>query len=52
MMTLHTERLTLRQWRLEDFEALAAFLADVEANRYRGPGRALTATKPGATCAK
>jgi RimJ/RimL family protein N-acetyltransferase len=42
MTTLHTSRLTLRQWRLDDFEPLAAFLADGDANRHRGPGRALT----------
>jgi RimJ/RimL family protein N-acetyltransferase len=32
---LQTERLTLRQWLLEDFEPLAAFLADPELSRYR-----------------
>lgn len=42
MTTLHTDRLTLRPWRLDDFEPLAAFLADGEANRYRGGGRGLT----------
>lgn len=42
MTTLHTERLTLRQWHLNDFDALAAFLADADANRYRGSGRVLT----------
>lgn len=42
MTTLHTERLTLRQWRLDDFESLAAFLADDTANQYRGSGRGLT----------
>ena len=42
MTTLHTERLTLRPWHLDDFDALATFLADGEANRYRGAGRGLT----------
>ncbi|MFT7574587.1 MAG: RimJ/RimL family protein N-acetyltransferase [Alphaproteobacteria bacterium] len=42
MTTLHTERLTLREWHLDDFETLAAFLADDTANQYRGPGHGLT----------
>jgi RimJ/RimL family protein N-acetyltransferase len=42
MTTLQTSRLILRQWRLDDFESLATFLADGEANRYRGPGRGLS----------
>lgn len=33
---LGTERLLLRQWRRDDFEPLAAFLADENLNRYRG----------------
>ena len=38
MTELTTERLTLRQWRFEDFEPLAAFLGDAELSRYRtGP---------------
>ena len=42
MTELTTDRLLLRQWRLDDFEPLAAFLADAEANRYRGPGRGIS----------
>ncbi len=34
--TLETERLILRGWLLDDFEAYARFLADDDANRYRG----------------
>lgn len=34
--TLETERLILRGWSLDDFESYATFLADNEANRYRG----------------
>lgn len=34
--TLETERLVLRGWELEDFDAYAAFVADDEANRFRG----------------
>jgi RimJ/RimL family protein N-acetyltransferase len=41
MTTLQTSRLTLRQWRLDDFEPLAAFVADGEINRYRGAGHAM-----------
>lgn len=33
---LETTRLRLRGWELEDFEPLADFLADDDANRYRG----------------
>jgi hypothetical protein len=33
---LHTERLVLRQWKLEDFEDIAASPADPEAMRYLG----------------
>ncbi len=33
---LETERLVLREWRNEDFEPLAAFLADPEVMRYLG----------------
>ncbi len=40
--TLETERLILRQWRRNDFEPLRAFLANGEANRYRGIGKAAT----------
>lgn len=40
--TLETGRLRLRQWRRDDFEPLRAFLADGEANRYRGIGKAAT----------
>lgn len=39
--TLETQRLVLRQWKFGDFEALADFLADGVANRYRGKGVAL-----------
>lgn len=39
---LTTDRLVLRQWKEGDFEPLAAFLADAQANRYRGPARALS----------
>jgi RimJ/RimL family protein N-acetyltransferase len=35
---LETTRLRLRGWELEDFEPLADFLADDDANRYRGGG--------------
>lgn len=42
MTTLLTSRLTLRQWHLDDFGPLAAFLSDGEANRYRGQGLAAT----------
>ncbi|MEM1288835.1 MAG: GNAT family N-acetyltransferase [Pseudomonadota bacterium] len=35
---LETGRLLLRGWTLDDFEPLADFLADDEANRYRGGG--------------
>lgn len=38
MTTLHTDRLTLRQWRASDFEPFAIFVANAEANRYRGSG--------------
>jgi len=33
---LETERLVLRGWEMKDFDAYAAFLADDQANRYRG----------------
>ncbi|MEM6712377.1 MAG: GNAT family N-acetyltransferase [Pseudomonadota bacterium] len=33
---LETTRLRLRGWQLDDFELLASFLADDEANRFRG----------------
>lgn len=36
--TLKTERLRLRPWRLDDFEPMAEFLADDDANRYRLSG--------------
>ncbi|MFY0615342.1 MAG: GNAT family N-acetyltransferase [Hyphomicrobiaceae bacterium] len=39
---LETERLRLRQWRPDDIEPMALFLADEDANRYRGAGRGLT----------
>jgi len=39
---IETARLRLRQWRRNDFEPLAEFLADGEANRYRGIGKAAT----------
>ncbi|MGI9477440.1 MAG: GNAT family N-acetyltransferase [Hyphomicrobiaceae bacterium] len=42
MTTLHADRLTLRQWQPTDFEPMAQFLADQDANRYRGAGRGLT----------
>ncbi|HUJ03109.1 MAG TPA: GNAT family N-acetyltransferase [Rhizomicrobium sp.] len=38
---LETERLILREWRNEDFEPLAEFLADPDVMRYLG-GKALT----------
>lgn len=41
-VVLETDRLVLRQWTLDDFEPLAQFLADGEANRHRGAGRALS----------
>jgi RimJ/RimL family protein N-acetyltransferase len=41
-ITLETERLRLRQWRFDDFEALAAFLGDDDANRYRLSGRGIS----------
>jgi hypothetical protein len=34
--TLETERLILRGWNVDDFSDLATFLADDEANRFRG----------------
>jgi RimJ/RimL family protein N-acetyltransferase len=37
---LETERLILREWRSEDFEPLASFLADADVMRYLG-GRTL-----------
>jgi RimJ/RimL family protein N-acetyltransferase len=43
--TLETNRLILRQWRRDDFEPLAAFLADGEASRYRGSGKAATTSE-------
>lgn len=42
MTQLTTPRLTLRQWRLDDFEPFAAFLVDGAANRHRGSGIALS----------
>ncbi len=41
MNELVTGRLLLSDWCMEDFEPLAAFLADGEANRHRGAGKAL-----------
>ena len=41
MTIIRTPRLILRPWRPDDFEPLAVFLANAEANRYRGSGRAL-----------
>ncbi len=38
MPVLETTRLRLRGWTLEDFEPLADFLADDDANRFRGGG--------------
>jgi len=38
---LKTKRLILRQWRCEDFEPFAEFVADGEVNRYRGSGSAM-----------
>ncbi len=35
---LETERLTLRQWRLADFDAVAGFLTDADATRLLGNG--------------
>lgn len=43
--TLQTGRLTLRQWRRDDFEPFAAFVADAEVNRYRGSGKAMNRTE-------
>ncbi|MBV6657856.1 MAG: GNAT family N-acetyltransferase [Devosiaceae bacterium] len=37
-IVLETTRLRLRGWELEDFEPVASFLADDEANRFRGGG--------------
>lgn len=34
--SLETDRLLLRGWMLDDFDAYAAFVADDEANKYRG----------------
>ena len=36
MVTLETERLTLRMWREDDFEDYARICADVEVMRYLG----------------
>src|SRR3954463_12591557 len=36
MLTLETERLTLRQWREDDFESYARICADPEVMRYLG----------------
>jgi RimJ/RimL family protein N-acetyltransferase len=40
--TLETERLRLRAFRSEDFEAYAAMMADPEVTRYLGEGRPLS----------
>ncbi|MBV9956810.1 MAG: GNAT family N-acetyltransferase, partial [Acidobacteria bacterium] len=42
MIELETERLLLRMWRQDDFEAVARLLADPEVMRYVTPGRPLT----------
>jgi RimJ/RimL family protein N-acetyltransferase len=42
MITLETERLILRMWREEDFEAYAPIFADPDVMRYVFPGRPLT----------
>ncbi len=42
MITLHTERLTLRMFREDDFEAFAAICADAEVMRFLGEGRPMT----------
>jgi RimJ/RimL family protein N-acetyltransferase len=42
MVTLETERLTLRPFREADFEQYAGMCADPEVMRYLGEGRALT----------
>ena len=39
MPTLQTDRLILRMFRLEDFEAYAQMLADLEVQRYLGDGK-------------
>ena len=39
MPTLQTDRLVLRMFRLEDFEAYAHMLADPEVQRYLGDGK-------------
>jgi RimJ/RimL family protein N-acetyltransferase len=39
MPTLQTDRLLLRMFRLEDFEAYAQMLADPEVQRYLGDGK-------------
>ncbi len=42
MVTLTTERLLLRMFRQDDFEAYAAICADPEVMRYLGDGKALS----------
>jgi len=42
MITLHTERLTLRMFREDDFEAFAAICADAEVMRFLGEGKPMT----------
>ncbi len=42
MVTLATERLLLRMFRQDDFEAYAAICADPEVMRYLGDGKALS----------
>jgi RimJ/RimL family protein N-acetyltransferase len=40
--TLETDRLILRMWRSDDFEAVARLFGDPEVMRYQGPRRAMT----------
>ena len=42
MITLNTERLTLRMFREDDFEAFAAICADAEVMRFLGEGKPMT----------
>src|SRR5262249_7614023 len=41
ILTLETERLTLRMFRQDDFDAYAAMCADAEVMRYLGDGKTL-----------
>ncbi|MDQ3651791.1 MAG: GNAT family N-acetyltransferase [Acidobacteriota bacterium] len=42
MITLNTERLTLRMFREDDFEAFAVICADAEVMRFLGEGKPMT----------